>query len=201
MPGTYTAQPRDTLDVDGLVTGVTLPENERIIIMCGYSPQLFPFVNLLYDYTATDFFGGNKRKIGVTLPFHQVEGIAFGHDSRFYITNELVVQPPIINVPPKLHLLDLDAYLGGYIDSISSVADVTTETNVTIVYPNPATNFVTIESKEFPFVYKLVNAAGETVLEGTLPTENPGFSVTGLKSGVYFLRGGNFNGAMRCVLW
>jgi hypothetical protein len=62
------------LQYKGLITGATYLPHKKIIALSGYSkcPHLFT----LYDYNNSNFFSGNKRKIKIALPFHQVEGIA-----------------------------------------------------------------------------------------------------------------------------
>lgn len=75
--GTYLAQPRDSFDVQGLITGATYYPDKGITVLCGYASGLAGFVYVLYDYAGADFFGGNKRRLDISLLFHQIEGIAF----------------------------------------------------------------------------------------------------------------------------
>lgn len=115
-PGTYTAQPRGTLNVQGLITGATSKQDENIVVLSGYSNTLQPFIYLLYDYTGNAFFNGNKRKIQLSQSFHQVEGIATNDGLKYYISNEAFSQFPF-NVQQKLQVLNLSSYLSGYINS------------------------------------------------------------------------------------
>lgn len=117
LPGSYTAQFKGALDVNGLITGATYLEEKRLIALCGYSKQLKPFVYLLYDYKNTDFFSGNKRKITLAMPYHQVEGIATENGLLYYISNEHFRIKPIINTLQQLHQLDLSLFLQLYIDT------------------------------------------------------------------------------------
>ena len=110
-PGTYRAQLKGTLDVQGLITGATVLPTEKGIVMCGYSKMLQPFLYLLYDYKNNDFSTGNQRKIKIVLPFHQIEGIATENGSLFYLTNEATVKKPFVNTPPQIHSIDLSVYL------------------------------------------------------------------------------------------
>lgn len=66
-----------------------------------------------------DFFSGNKRKIKLRLPFHQIEGIATGDGLRYFLTNEAFKRKPFLNVKQKLHLVDLSAYLKSYIETLT----------------------------------------------------------------------------------
>ena len=114
-PGNYVAQYRETYKIKGLVTGATYLPSQNGIALCGYSKTLQPFIYLLYDYTKTSFFDGNKRKIKLQLPFHQIEGIATSDGLHYYLTNELFSRKPFINTTQKLHQFDLTAYLSLYL--------------------------------------------------------------------------------------
>ena len=109
-PGTYVAQLKETLNVEGLVTGATLtPKNE--IVLCGYTKKLRPFLYLISDLKNFNFQVANQRKIKLSLPFHQIEGIATFDGKLFYLTNESFVKKPIVNNPQQLHSVDLSDYL------------------------------------------------------------------------------------------
>jgi hypothetical protein len=111
IPGNYIAQLKETLDVKGLITGATTLPSGKGIVLCGYSKILQPFLFLLYDYKNNDFSLGNKRKIKLSLPFQQIEGIATVDGNLFYLTNESFVKKPFANNPQQMHLLDLSSYL------------------------------------------------------------------------------------------
>jgi len=117
-PGSHIAQLKTTFDVNGLITGATYLEDQKIVVLCGYSKIQMPFVYLLYDFKNTDFFSGNKRKVRLKLPFRQIEGIAHKNKLEFYLTNEQFVQWPILNHRPKLHKIDLSPFLGDYLKPI-----------------------------------------------------------------------------------
>ena len=109
-PGTYVARLKETLNVKGLVTGATLtPKNE--IVLCGYTKKLRTFLYLISDLKNFNFPVANQRKIKLSLPFHQIEGIATFDGKLFYLTNESFVKKPIANNPQQLHSVDLSAYL------------------------------------------------------------------------------------------
>jgi hypothetical protein len=110
-PGTYIAQLKETLNVQGLITGATVLPLKKGIVLCGYSKILHPFVYLLYDYKNNDFSTGNKRKIKIGLPFHQIEGITTQDGLLFYLTNETTVKKPFVNTPQQIHSVDLSPYL------------------------------------------------------------------------------------------
>lgn len=115
ISGNYKAKFKASLNVKGLITGGTILENEKIIVLCGYSKKLMPFLYLLYDYKDNNFFYGNKRKIKLALPFHQIEGITTNDGLHYYVTNENFERKPFVSVNQKLHFVDLTSYLQSYL--------------------------------------------------------------------------------------
>ncbi|BFM41926.1 hypothetical protein CFS9_05670 [Flavobacterium sp. CFS9] len=113
--GTHVARLKHTLNTKGLVTGATYLESKKTIVLCGYSKLGKPFLYLLYDFKNTDFLSGNKRRIKLKLPFHQIEGIATLDGLHYYLTNESLVRKPILYVPQQLHYFDLSSLLNSYI--------------------------------------------------------------------------------------
>ncbi len=111
VPGKYVAKAKETIDVDGLITGATLLASGGGIVLCGYSRMLQPFLYLLYGYKNNDFSVGNKRKIKLSLPFHQIEAIESIDGKLFYLTNESLIKKPIIKIPPQMHTVDLSSFL------------------------------------------------------------------------------------------
>lgn len=114
-PGTHVAQLKETINVGGLITGATYLASKKLIVLCGYSKTVQPFLYLLYDYKESDFLSGNQRKINISLPFHQIEGIATQDGLHYYVTNEALIKKPILNIPQKIHLFDLSTYLELYL--------------------------------------------------------------------------------------
>jgi hypothetical protein len=109
------AQKRASFGIQGLVTGATLLERERLLVLCGYSGILQPFIYLLYDYPQNEFFSGNKRKVNLSIPFLQVEGITTNDGLIYYLSNESFVLEPAANTPQQLHLVDLSGLLEEYL--------------------------------------------------------------------------------------
>ncbi|MDR6760487.1 hypothetical protein J2Y38_000666 [Flavobacterium sp. 2755] len=116
QPGNHIAQFKNTLDTKGLVTGATYFEEKKIVVLCGYSKTGKTFLYLLYDFKNNDFLSGNKRKIDLKLPFHQIEGIATKDGLHYFITNESLVRKPILNNPQQIHYLDLSSVLNPYVN-------------------------------------------------------------------------------------
>lgn len=109
--GKHIAQIKETLKVEGLITGATLLASEKGIVLCGYTKKLKPFLYLLHDYKNHDFSTGNQRRIKLSMPFHQAEGIASFDGKVFYLTNESFIRKPIVIVPQQIHTFDLSSYL------------------------------------------------------------------------------------------
>ena len=117
IPGNYVADYKATFNVRGLITGATFLENKKLLVLCGYSKKLQPFIYVLYDYKGNTFFSGNKRKIKLKLPFHQIEGIATNDGLHYYMSNENFTRKPFIDVPQQMHFLDLSDYLKTYLST------------------------------------------------------------------------------------
>ena len=118
--GAYVAKFKSNLNVNGLITGGVILEDKRIIALSGYSKKLQPFIYLLFDYDKNDFFSGNKRKIKLALPFHQIEGITTNNGLQYYLTNEKFERKPLISVFQQLHKVDLSMFLMSYLSKSSN---------------------------------------------------------------------------------
>ena len=191
-PGNHIASFTATLDVQGMITGSVYMEGRKLIALCGYSKLLQPFIFLLYDFKENDFTNGNKRKIDLALPFHQVEGITTYDGLTFYCSNEKFVQS-ILTVPQKLHTLDLSPYLGEYVNRIVIGTEYYERNSAFKVFPNPVYNELLIEneSKGKLIQVEILNTYGQQVLANqfidktTVFTGNftPGFYIVKLDDG------------------
>jgi hypothetical protein len=134
IPGTYTADLIDSFQVNGLITGAEFYEPDSLIVLTGYSRLLQPFIWMLWDFQGHRILSGNKRRIELNLPFHQVEAIASaGEPGTFFITNERFSN--IITTEAALHRLSLKDFLT---DTIStSQASITLPDEEISLYPNP----------------------------------------------------------------
>jgi hypothetical protein len=191
-PGTYVAKLRSTFDVKGLITGAVYLKEKGIIVLSGYSRRLDPFFYLLYDFRGTDFFGGNKRKLEVLLPYHQIEGITTADGIKYYVTNEHFSLELLINIPQKIHVFILSSFLGNYLHLPIPLPD--TENNF-IISPVPAHDYINIRSYSelLPTDYLMTNLSGQIVVKGNLNSENSTINVSGLNAGIYFMRIGEEN--------
>lgn len=178
-PGEQIATPRATLAVDGLVTGATYLPNKRIVVLCGYSSQLRPFVYLLYDFRDEEFFSGNKRKLNFPATTRdQVEAVASSNGVNYYITNEYFVYQGLITRVPKFQHIDLEPYLGGYIASLSlegadtcGVSSEAVRNGMRLrIVPTPADREITLEVETDlrGSTYILSDLSGRMVARGIL---------------------------------
>jgi len=196
-PGSHISKLRSAFDVQGLITGAVYLESKRLIVLSGYSNFLQPFVYLLYDFKGADYFGGNKRKISVSLPFHQVEGIVTDNGLKYYISNESISQPPLI-IPQKLHTLDLSSFLNNYINGITGISEKENE-NSFLIFPDPAGNAIHIRCNAalVGAIYTIYDQAGKAVLTGELIAENTSVRLSNLSAGSYIF---NANGVAKKFL-
>jgi hypothetical protein len=186
-PGSWEAKFRDRYNVEGLITGATFVESKNLIVLSGYSKTLLPFLFLLYDFEEVDFFGGNKRKVTINLPFHQVEGIATEDGLMYYISNETFTYSIITN-KQKLHLLDLSDWLQAYINSLETGMIQEPQPELKI-YPNPAEDHFYIINPDGSFGqgFGLYDLYGRLIKAGHLRSGINYVTTYGVKPGLYML--------------
>jgi hypothetical protein len=117
QPGVHVARKLHSLDINGLVSGACFFESKQLLVLTGYTGILQPFLYLFYDFPAHDFFAGNKRRINISVPFLQVEGIASLDGLNYYVSNESYVNGPVYT-SPQLHRIELHPYLEHYLNGI-----------------------------------------------------------------------------------
>jgi hypothetical protein len=186
-PGVYTAGLKGNLNIDGLVTGSVLLEGHELVVLSGYSDNLSPFFYLLYDFSGNDFLKGNRRKIDILLPYHQVEGITTDDGIKFYVSNEAFSLLPLINIHQELHIFNLSPFLGNYLGISGPLPD---NENKYIISPNPAHEYLIIKSLPdmIPKDIFLINLAGQIVLTGKINSEYSEINLSGIYTGIYFLK-------------
>jgi len=142
----------------------------------------------LYDFEGDDFFGGNKRKIDLNLPFHQIEGIATENGLDYYVSNEFFSQAGI-TIQAQLHEVDLSLFLGNYLENLSvSSFENGLKQNISL-YPNPTQDelYVDLDFTETTAVRMLIyNAVGQKVSEFSIESNSTPLDVSSLKPGIYF---------------
>jgi hypothetical protein len=126
--GTYTANKLTTISNVGLITGASLQKEKDVIALVGYalipSPvTIIPFtfsryVYLLYDYTGTNFFGSNVRKINLSES-QKSEAICFRNANFIHLGSEGTLAPYFNAKSPKEESLSLFEYLAVYNGSVT----------------------------------------------------------------------------------
>lgn len=188
VPGNYLAQRIDSFFINGLITGSTYLESRQLVVLSGYSKQLAPFLYLLYDFQPNRFFSGNKRKVDISLPFHQIEGVTTTDGIHVFCTNEYFKYSSIENAQ-KFHTFDLDTILGSYINT--QIATPPTTSNLIVrIFPNPSSNLLNLEfsKNEIKRSYKIFNQLGAVVMQGTISEKSMTLNIHNLSKGSYFLK-------------
>ncbi|MCR5863022.1 T9SS type A sorting domain-containing protein [Flavobacterium sp. J372] len=189
-PGTHVAQLKGTLNVNGLITGAEYIADRRVVVLTGYSGTVQPFIYLLYDFNGHNFFSGNKRKISLSLSFHQTEGIASSNGLDYFITNEKLVQSPFINVAQKLHKVSLAPYLANYVENMALATSHNDLRNMIRVYPNPAGDmlYIDIDPSLVGTGYSLLDMNAREAQSGVLREVSNRINISKLQSGIYTIK-------------
>ncbi len=102
-PGVHSANRRDTMDAQGLITGASLNATSSTIALIGYTTVGQPFVWQLGNYEEHDFFGGTAIRRDIDLSLVQTESIVWTAADSVYFTHENMV-----NTPARLWSMFLD---------------------------------------------------------------------------------------------
>jgi hypothetical protein len=188
LPGTYSAQLKATIPVNGLITGANFQEEKRLITLIGYSGLLQPFLYLLYDFQGTNFESGNKRKVGLNLPFHQTEGITSENGIDYYVSNEYFSNA-FVATPQKLHTLNLSNFLQPYINSLTNHIETLNESYNLTLTPNPTNQSISIHSENLTFKTIVISTNFGKIVQQTSGNEanEATLNVASLLPGSYFL--------------
>jgi hypothetical protein len=186
LPGNYAAQLKDSFDIQGLITGATFLENEKLVSICGYSATLQPFVWLLYDYAGNNFFKGNKRKISLPLSYTQIEGITTLDGVNYYASNEYFINGPIVS-PQRFHSFNLALFLEGYLTgNYAQIKQI--EKEKILIYPNPSSGKFVIQT-EYKYLgdeFSIYELSGNLIQNGILSAEH--LEIDLKEKGIYFIK-------------
>ena len=158
IPGIHVAQLRDSLDVNGLITGADIGA-DGVIVLQGYTEIGLNFMWLLYDYADHHYFSGNKRRIdlGTALTNSQTEGIAFTQNGEGFISSE-----NFNSLPPRLLSFNTRQWTE---DFISLNTDISSSIDFKL-FPNPFSESLSIQFFE-PLKTKselrLFNSLGQVI--------------------------------------
>ncbi|MCF8341203.1 MAG: T9SS type A sorting domain-containing protein [Chitinophagaceae bacterium] len=117
--GSYSATKIHTYPTGGLITGGDIIPNSRIIVLAGYTVSYERFIYLLYDFSGTNFFGGNVRKINMYNSY-KTEAISFRNSNSIYLGSEFVKMPPSFpDILQRIEVLDITALLSSYYQKLA----------------------------------------------------------------------------------
>ena len=195
QPGHYVAQLRDTLDVQGLVTGACYLPERRVLVLCCYTVLCQPFVCLLYDFHGTDFFRGEKQRIPVVSSVGvQTEAIASQDGLHYFLTSESFSRMGISN-PPQLLKLDLSESLSDYFSCDTAHTQVQSpdvSDALLHISPNPVSDYLVINigggEEALGWSVAVFDMTGKEVLRQRVAhPEHEVLDVKGLPVGTYLV--------------
>ncbi|MCF8237411.1 MAG: hypothetical protein K9I85_04590 [Saprospiraceae bacterium] len=195
--GDHEAKYKTTYPVNGLITGATWLEDKNLLALCGYSPILQPFLFLCYDYSDTDFFSGNKRRLELTLPFHQIEGITTADGLNYALTNERFTQ--VLMVPQRLHEINLNAYLEGYLDGQTSVDSEVSELGDLLVSTENGAVVIQAGDDWLGQPVQVVDLWGRVLVEESLRSSRQRITILGARPAFLIVQVGSI--VQRVVVW
>lgn len=182
VPGVQVARLRETYALGGLITGASFINQNQSVALCGYSAFLQPFVLLLYDYDNGLYFNGNKRRVELGLPFHQVEGIVHSHDFEFFLSNERYTGA--LNVDQKWHHWNASSLF-------SNPAGISEEELFTIddPFPNPTRGYFELDVPvaNCYWRYEIFNVQGELIKRGFQLSRKLHFDISDQPDGMYYV--------------
>jgi hypothetical protein len=173
-----------------LVTGANYSIADSLIVLSGYTPLLSPFVVLLYDFYGQDFFSGNKRKIQLNTPFHQVEGVTteiVNQQLKAYLSNERF-ENSIITTPSKLIEYDLHSVLANEL-SLDNQLIKESYTSF-LAFPNPTKDYLNISfNDEVPEKIQLTSQEGRVIQSiSEMKTDLLSIDMSQYETGIYFVK-------------
>lgn len=186
LPGSHIALLKSTYDVQGLITGACYIASLRLVNLCGYSNLLQPFSLLLYDFQGNEFFSANKRKVSISLPFHQIEGIAGWNGSKYYMSNERFTAGSS-TVEQQLHVFDFSTYLSHYLANPMLSID-SKEASLYQIYPNPSNDELLITNLFQRTPYVLFDHSGQEIEHGYFSPSITSLNIRELPTGRYTLK-------------
>jgi hypothetical protein len=128
-PGTYSITSNEPfLNVHGLITSADISSDNQIALVGYDDGGVGIFMYLLYDYTGTNYFSGNVRKLdlGNAVDFGnsanskgQVEAVSFTSNGNGYISNERITS---FSVPARFYSFSVANLLALPVNLVSFTA-------------------------------------------------------------------------------
>lgn len=170
--GSHVAQKIDDFNAEGLVTGGTFNPVANKVVLTGYS-GIRAFAIELRGFSNGKFSNGVIDKYNLNIPLtasFQTEAIAYFDVSNFYVSAEK-------NALGSAALYSL-------VSNTLSVGDFNLIQNE--VYPNPAGEMLTVESKVDLEKIEIYDYLGKKVFEDALANKN--INISEFTKGVYILK-------------
>jgi hypothetical protein len=175
IPGNHAAHLKDSLDLNGLVTGAVYNKNAHKVLLIGYAPYLSgSFVHLLDNFTDDNFFSGSELQINISLIFHQVEGIEWLRETEFIFSFE--------------SFNTVNAGLNrGNLSDLSDILDEIAKKAEPDIFPNPAAKNISINNCELYNELRIYDINGQLIKEQGIDSSTMLISIQSFRAGTYSL--------------
>lgn len=162
-PGNHAAVLVEEFDAEGLITAADI-SSEGALVLLGYTEFGLNFMWLLFDYTDSDFFSGNKRRVALGSGFNngQTEGITFRNNAYGYICSEAFSINQNLLLPQQV----LSFSVGQWLNPETTAVEELALFREAKAFPNPFTNYVTIELEQAIDRWRLLDSLGKTIHQG-----------------------------------
>lgn len=181
---------QEEFDVKGLITDASYSSETGNIVLLGYKNSGTGVYNcfswLLFDYSNSNFFSGNKRliELGSGIVLGQTEGVVIKDDNTGFISSEKVPNP-YYSIPPKLHSFNFSSYFKPL--SVGQQNDIRPNVESTRIVQSAKSNIMSIITDASFKNFALRNLFGQVVLFGELSSGKSDVNISSFVSGVYFL--------------
>lgn len=176
-PGTWQAQRRDTLAVDGLITDAALHPERGSLVLLGHTMAMEPILWHLAAFPAERPFAGNMLRYTLNMPAAQTESVAWTVGDTLWIGQERGGE-----VPAKLWRAVVDPALGH--ERISAE-------DALRLYPMPATDHVFVHHGRPWAQVRVFDVAGKLLLmRGLSDGERLDLSALSVGTHIIEVRGG-----------
>jgi hypothetical protein len=101
---TQVAKIKDSLVVDGLITGAAISNEKKRIALTGYTKTGIRFLYLIHNYVGDEFFKGKKQKFILT-GFVQTESVNFINEGYIFLGSEA-----LMGIKQRLEMLNINNY-------------------------------------------------------------------------------------------
>lgn len=180
--GNYVAQLRDSLDTNCLVSAADISEVGTLVLLGYDGTTSETSLWLLWDYSDSRFFSGNKRKItlGTALNMSQAEGITFSQSYKGFICSE-----KILVFPQRLFRFDIGQWLENPTATVASE-----DWAAILISPNPFSNFLIIDYQGVVAenaLVSMIDVHGRLLKTTPFRSGKTEMETGGIPAGTYFL--------------